>query len=278
MSLHPDQPAAMGIHYLYYPLEEMLEAQKRAGYRSVELWGGAPHVLLSPKGIGEKQELLRALRSSGLRVVCVTPENCSYPWQFAARGETLIRESRAYFLNGLRLASELECPLMAVNSGWGLVTEPRREAMKRSLEMIDWLCQQAEPLGVTLVMESLRAEESNLVNSLDATVEFLHALGRPNLKPMVDTCAMAVAGETLEDWFRAFPGEIAHMHFVDGTPYGHLAWGDGNRSLTAYLSALGTYGYTGALTQEITDGRYFADPAAADRKSMAAFAPFLKEA
>lgn len=278
MSFHAEQPAAMGIHYLYYPLGRMLSLQKAAGYRSVELWGGAPHILLTPEGIGNLEEIRREVPASGMRVVCVTPENCSYPCQFAARGQALVSASREYFRNGLRLASELECPLMAVNSGWGLADEPREEAMKRSLDMIAWLADQAGPLGVTLVMESLRPEESNLVNSLPATVEFLKTLGRANLRPMVDTCAMAVAGETLEDWFAAFPGSIAHMHFVDGTPYGHLAWGDGDRSLTGYLAVLEENGYTGALTQEITDGRYFSDPQAADRKSMAAFRPYFQEA
>ena len=278
MSFHAEQPAAMGIHYLYYPVGRMLSLQKAAGYRSVELRGGAPHILLTPEGIGNLEEIRREVPASGMRVVCVTPENCSYPCQFAARGQALVSASREYFRNGLRLASELECPLMAVNSGWGLADEPREEAMKRSLDMIAWLADQAGPLGVTLVMESLRPEESNLVNSLPATVEFLKTLGRANLRPMVDTCAMAVAGETLEDWFAAFPGSIAHMHFVDGTPYGHLAWGDGDRSLTGYLAVLEENGYTGALTQEITDGRYFSDPQAADRKSMAAFRPYFQEA
>lgn len=275
MGLSPLQPAAMGIHYMYHSLSAMLDAQKRAGYQSMELWGGTPHVLLSPWGIGDKADLVHAIHSSGLQLVCLTPENCSYPWQFAAKGATLIADTRAYFLNGLRLASELDCPLMAVNSGWGLATEPREEAMKRSLEMIDWLCQQALPLGVTLVMESLRPEESNLVNSLSETALFLHTLGRSNLKPMVDTCAMAVAGETLTDWFSAFPDQIAHLHFVDGTPYGHLAWGDGNRDLAAYVSVLEAHGYTGALTQEITDGRYFMDPFAADRQSIQRLRPFM---
>ena len=277
MSFYVEQPAAMGIHYLYYPLGRMLALQKAAGYRSIELWGGAPHVLLTPEGIGNLEEVRRAVRASGMRAVCVTPENCTYPWQFAARSPALAAASRAYFCNGLRLASELECPLMAVNSGWGLADEPREEAMKRSLDMIAWLADQAGPLGVTLVMESLRPEESNLVNSLPGTAEFLKTLGHANLRPMVDTCAMAVAGETLEDWFAAFPGAIAHMHFVDGTPYGHLAWGDGDRSLPDYLAVLEKNNYTGALTQELTDGRYFSDPQSADRKNMMAFRPYFRE-
>ena len=37
------------------------------------------------------------------------------------------------------------------------------------------------------------------------------------------------------------------------------------------------YHYEGYLGQEITDGRYFADPKEADRRNIAAFEPFFKE-
>lgn len=275
MSIIPTQPAAMGIHYMYYPLEGMLQAQKRAGYNAIELWCAAPHVLLTPEGVADRAQTVHTIKESGMKLVCVTPENCMYPWQFAARGDSLITQSRAYFLHGLELASELESPYMAVNSGWGLVGEDASEAMKRSLAMIDWLCDMAKPLGVTLVMESLRSDESNLVNSLASTKRFLDTLNRDNLKPMIDTCAMSVAGESIEDWFEVFGSDIAHMHFVDGTPYGHLAWGDGDRDLNAYLAAIEKYGYTGALTQEITDGRYYETPEAADRKSIAVLSKYM---
>lgn len=269
------QPTAMGIHYLYHSLEDMLACQHRAGYESIELWCAAPHVLLTHQGIDELPRLKAAIRSSGMTLRCLTPENCTYPWQYAAKGAALITQSRQYFLHGIQLAAELECPLMAVNSGWGLADEPRDEAMKRSLDMLLYLSQQAQPLGVTLVMESLRPEETNLVRTLAETKAFLDTLDQPNLRPMIDTCAMAVAGETLEDWFSTFHGDIAHLHFVDGTPYGHLCWGDGNRDLSASIATLNKYHYTGALTQEITDGRYYDDPAAADRQNIEALRPYV---
>lgn len=269
------QPTAMGIHYLYHSLEDMLVCQRRAGYESIELWCAAPHVLLTQQGIDELPRLKSAIRASGMALRCLTPENCTYPWQYAAKGEALIAQSRQYFLHGIQLAAELECPLMAVNSGWGLADESRDEAMKRSLDMLFYLSQQAQPLGVTLVMESLRPEETNLVRTLAEAKTFLDTLNQPNLRPMIDTCAMSVAGETLEDWFSAFHGDIAHLHFVDGTPYGHLCWGDGNRDLSASIATLNKYHYTGALTQEITDGRYYDDPAAADRQNIKALRPYI---
>ncbi len=149
------------------------------------------------------------------------------------------------------------------------------EAWKRSLDFMDWQCGEAKKLGLTLTMETLRAAESNLVNDLPSLVRYLDELGRDNIKPMIDTCAMAVAGESMEDWFAAFGREIIHMHFVDGTPHFHLAWGDGNRSLDGYMAALSSNGYRGALTQEITDWRYYSEPAKADEQSYLALRRYM---
>lgn len=71
----------------------------------------------------------------------------------------------------------------------------------------------------------------------------------------------------MEEWFQAFGDEIAHMHFVDGIPQFHLAWGDGDRPLERYMETIRANHYCGALTQEITDGRYYTNPAKADEQS-----------
>jgi protein FrlC len=274
--LTPQQPAAMGIHYHYYSLRYMLESHKRAGYQSMELFCAAPHVQLTAEGIADRAELIRTIRSSGLRVVCVTPDNCMGPWQYAAAGAESIAQSKRYFRHALQLAADLDCRQVACHSGWGLLDEPREEAWKRSLDFMAWYCGEAEKLGVTLVMESLRAAESNLVNSLPTLQQYLKELNCTAIRPMIDTCAMAVAGESMEEWFRAFDGRIAHMHFVDGTPYFHLAWGDGDRCLDEYLAVIRAHGYQGALTQEITDGRYFSDPAKADEQSYRMLRKYMK--
>jgi protein FrlC len=272
----PEQPAAMGIHYRYYSLKYMLAAQKRAGYRSIELFCAAPHVRMTAEGIAERAALIQTVRDTGLSVVCVTPDNCMGPWQYAAAGAETIRQCKRYFRHALDLAVDLDCRQVACHSGWGLLDEPPKEAWKRSLDFMAWYCEEAKKLGLTLVMESLRAAESNLVNSLPALVRYLRSLGRDNIKPMIDTCAMAVAGESMEEWFRVFGKEIAHMHFVDGTPYFHLAWGDGDRALKDYMAVIKANIYQGALTQEITDSRYYDEPAKADVQAYRALRGYMK--
>ena len=265
----------MGIHYHYYSLDYMIEAQKRAGYTAMELFCAAPHVQMTSEGIADRHELVKKLTESGQRIICVTPDNCMGPWQYAAKGKETIEQCRRYFRSALELAADLNCTKVACHSGWGLSDESVEEAWKRSVDFMSWYAQEAEKLGITLVCESLRPEETNLVNTLEKLRRYLKETDSKAIRPMIDTCAMAVAGETLEEWFKAFGNEIMHMHFVDGTPYGHLAWGDGNRRLDEYMDAIGRYGYTGALTQEITDGRYYTMPDAADLQSFRALSRYM---
>ena len=76
-------------------------------------------------------------------------------------------------------------------------------------------------------------------------------------------------------WFETLGKEIVHTHFIDGRPYAHLVWGDGLFPLERYLDVLNEFGYEGLLGQEITDGRYFDDPATADVRNVAAFEPYF---
>lgn len=273
--IRKDQVAGMGIIYHYFSLKYMLEAQKKAGYKSIELFCAAPHVQMTSEGVANIKELKAALRDSGLNVICVTPDNCMSPWQYAASGKETIEQCRRYFRHTLELAAELECPQVACHSGWGMLDESRDEAWKRSLDFMNWHADEAKKLGIRLVMESLRAAESNLVNSLPTLQKYLSDLGHDNIKPMIDTCAMSVAGEDIADWFKAFGNDISHMHFVDSNPYFHLAWGDGNRSLEHYMQVIKENGYTGYLTQELTDGRYYDDPASADAKTVETLSAYM---
>ena len=131
--------------------------------------------------------------------------------------------------------------------------------------------------GITLALESLRPEESQIVTNLEQTKRMLEEVNSPNLKPMADLCAVSVAGETLEEWFEVFGKELCHIHFVDGDPHGHLIWGDGIHHLGREIATLNQYGYERWLGQEITEGKYYADPAGADFRNMKNFERYIYE-
>ncbi|MCE4049470.1 MULTISPECIES: sugar phosphate isomerase/epimerase family protein [Bacillaceae] len=270
-----DQVAGMNIHYMRYSLDSFLDAQVAAGIQSIEFWTGVPHYYLDPTVYSDCKVLKKKLVERGLQLVCFTPENCMYQYQFAATKPEIFEKSFEYFSNGIKAAAELGCEIMQCNSGWGYLDEDREEAWKRSSEMLSRLTATAEREGVTLALESLRPEESNLVITVNDAKRMFDEINHPHMKILVDTTAMGVAGETLQDWFDVFGANIIHTHFVDGNPYGHLIWGDGHHNLGEFLATLKQYGYTGYLGQEITDSRYFTNPGEHDKRNMKAFEPYF---
>lgn len=271
------QIAGMNQHYRRFSFDYFLESQARAGYKNIELWCGAPHYHIDPESFESCKTMKKRVLDRGLKIVSVTIPSFQRPYQCAAQPGSPFKQSFKYFANGIRATAELGCSLMTLNSGWGLHTEYPGEAWKRSAEMISSLCRVAEGEGVTLVLESLRNDESNIVFDLASAKKMFDAIDNSCLKMMVDTIAMGAAGETLDDWFDTFGPDLRHMHFLDGNPYVHAIWGDGSYPLEAMLGVLCKRGYKGYLVQEIADDKYFSDPANADIRSMRVLERFFSE-
>ena len=273
--LKREQVAGMNIHYMRYSLDYFLDAQERAGFKTIELWSGIPHFFLDSVSYEDCKELKKKIKARGLEAKIFTPENCMYQYQLAASKPVCFNKSLQYFMNALKVASELECPIMQCNSGWGYLDEPREDAWQRSAEMLSRLSEAAKKEGILLAMESLRPEESNLVIRLEDAVRMMKDVNHPNLKILIDVTAMGVAGETIEQWFEAFGSDVIHTHFIDGTPYGHLVWGDGCRNLEKDLAVCQKHNYKGYFGQEITDVRYYKDPMTHDIRNMKAFEQYM---
>lgn len=92
---------------------------------------------------------------------------------------------------------------------------------------------------------------------------------------MVDTIPLAVEGENLADYFEQLQDDLIHIHFIDGNPTGHLAWGDGSLPLEDYINTLVKHQYNGALTLEFTSSQYLLDPNKALEASLKTLSPYF---
>ena len=144
----------------------------------------------------------------------------------------------------------------------------RQEAWNRAAENLYALGDVAAHYGVTLALEVLRRDESNLVYDLESLRRMLSELSHKQIGGMIDTIPMALAGESPKQYLDALGDRLVHIHFIDGAPRGHLAWGDGVLDMQQYLQELEAYGYQNYLSLEITDGRYYMDPSASVRQSI----------
>lgn len=273
--LRREQVVGMNQHYQRYSLDYFLDAQQRIGINNIELWCGAQHFWLDDQHYDDVCVLKKKLRSRGLQVVSLTCPSLRYAYQYAPFSSQASKACLGYFSKGIALAEELDCKIMTVNSGWGCIDRDREDAWKYSRDLLIALADEAERCGVILVMESLRKDESNLVCGVESAKRMWKEVNHASFKVMVDTIAMGAAGETLGQWFQVFGADLVHMHFLDGKPYTHNIWGDGNYPLEEMLMQLHYYGYNGYLVQEIADERYFNNPAGADEQNYRVLSQFF---
>ena len=257
------------IHYDLYSLDYFLDCTQKLGLKNVELLSGGKGLYFDYKGFSDPKPVRRKLEQRGLSCRVISPHNCDYQYQFAAKDEVLRERSYEFFANGMRFGAELGAKVMQANSGWGFWNEDQEEAMKRSAEMHQRLCELGDQLDVTIACETLRPQESKLAWNLEGLKKLFDMVDHRRFKVMVDITAMAVAGETVQQWFDTFGTEnIIHTHFQDCDPYGHRVWGDGNQNLNDLLKAFKDNQYEGLFSQELTVRDYYADPYHHDKRNI----------
>ena len=265
--LKKNQISVMNIQYKYFPLTMFLDDAVRNNVENIELWGAAPHFYLDDMTYQDVTAVRREIEKRNLRLVCYTPEQCVYPINIAAPHKETRRRSVKFFEDSIRVAGELGTDKVLVTSGTGYFDgSDDQEAWKWSRENLYSLGELAEHYGVTLALEVLRHDESNLVYNLPTLQKMLKELNHCAIGGMIDTIPMALAGEQPAQYLEALGDRL--VHFIDGAPRGHLAWGDGVLDMNAYLSEFDEYGYSGFLSLEITDGRYFMNPSASVEQSV----------
>ncbi|MBQ1492237.1 MAG: sugar phosphate isomerase/epimerase, partial [Blautia sp.] len=228
MGLSMGRVAAMNIQYRYYPLDRFLDDAVSCGLTHIELWGAAPFFHLEDMSYLQVKAVREKIETRGLHLVCLTPEQCIYPINLAAPTREERFRSLKFFENHLRAACELGAEKMLITSGWGYFDNSNHdEAWKWAREGIYDLAELAKVHGIKLALEVLRRDESNLVYNLPTLLQMLEELRHPNVGGMIDTIPMALAGESPADYVKALGKNLIHVHFIDGAPRGHLAWGDG---------------------------------------------------
>ncbi len=273
------QIAGMNQNYRQYSYRYFLESMNLAGYQSVELWLGAPHVWVDSGGWNQAREIARETRRAGLEIVSVTtPSGGAFQYQYAAQEPFQRKRSIAYFQNGVHMTAELGAPVMTVNSGWGYWTDREEEAFAKSVEILGAVCRAAEEDGVTIALESLTKKESLIGCRIDQVERLVRTVGSPALKVMVDLDACWYSGETAQQWFDRFGEDLVHYHFQDGDRTrpsdGHYIWGSGEFCLEKEVMCLEQNGYAGILTQEICGST---DPRADEIRNMQVLEAFLED-
>lgn len=261
VNLKRSQVAIMNIQYKFFPLTKFLDDAVKNQVQAVELWGAAPHFHPEDMTYRDIVAVRHEIERRGLKLICYTPEQCIYPINLAAPYESERRRSLKFFEDAVRVASELGTDKVLVTAGTGYFDgSDYEEAWKYGKEGLMQLGDLAEHYGIMLALEAWREDESNLINNLESLKKMMDELNHDHIGAMLDTCPMVLENKSPSDYLRVFGDKLIHVHFIDGTPRDHLAWGDGILDMEGYLKQFDLYGYKHSLSLEITDGRYLMDP------------------
>jgi protein FrlC len=218
MTLSSQQITGSNFADQHLPFERFLDDAVALGREKLELWGIAPHLHIPQLSDAEARGIRRRIASRGLEVRCLTPEQVMYPVNVASPVTWLREASIGMFHRAAVLCAELEAELLLVTPGRGHEDEPADAAWRRSVDAIGGIAAYADTLGVACVLEPLQRVESNLVNDSRTLTTMIDEIGTPNLGVVLDTVAMAVAGESVDDAFDVLGDRIRHVHLIDQSP------------------------------------------------------------
>ncbi|AXC49232.1 AP endonuclease [Paracoccus suum] len=276
--LSADQLIGANFSFQHWPFEKVARAMRGFGVTEIELWGIAPHLDLFHADAARIASVQQALADNGLSVRCLTPEQVMYPINIASGDDAYRRASIDRFRRAADICATLGARYLFLTPGRGFEDEPAERAWDRSAEALCEIANHAQAQGVRCLLEPLQRRESNIAHSAADLHRLLDMVASDSMDVVLDMVAMACAGDTVGDYVTLFGDRLAHVHVVDGTPAGHLVWGDGELPLGQYLAELAAAGYKGALSFEpFGDGTYALDPHAAWTRNMAAIAPHLTQ-
>lgn len=257
---------AMNIIYTHHSLDYMLDSFERIGIHQFELWAPCSHFDLRMPMLGDIQAFRKKVYGRGFRIVCVTPDQCAYPYNIAAADKDVRQVAIAHFNAYMDATAELGVSQMLCGAGWGDVDGDKEEAWNRSMDSLGQMIDHAEKVGIDLAFEILNEYESDLVHDLSGMERVARQFDSPRLKFCVDTVPVELEGRTLADYFESSLGRrISHIHMTDGAPLGHVPPGLGQHDMARYFKTLSDYHYDGNITIEICDTIWSNEPEKATR-------------
>ena len=137
----------------------------------------------------------------------------------------------------------------------------RKRAEDQIVRALDRIADRLKGTGVTLAIEPLHRQESNIINSVAEGVAFARRVNRPEIRVLADFFHMDEEDEPL-DTLRENRDWIVHIHLADT---GRRNPGTGSYPYGRFLGLLKEIGYAGMMSAECK----ITDPAADMRHSQA---------
>ncbi len=258
--LKEEQFAAMNLIYSRCKMDYFLDSIQRLGICNIELWTQIPYFCELDQSLCNLTNIRRRLAIRNLHLICLIPEQCSWPFNIASDDPEIRRSSVDFYRRHFEMAAALEVDKVLLTPGWYPWDKPVEEGLKYSEDSLHQLLPQAKKYGLTPVLEILQPCESNLMYNLAGTQWYADRFEAGELSFCIDTVPVRLAGEKLSDYFELLGDRLRHVHLIDGTPTGHMALGDGSHPIREYLDTMEKFSYGGFITLEFGSDIYMGSP------------------
>lgn len=231
-----------------------LEAAKAAGFDYVELATSEIAALSD----AEFEQAAARIRQAGLPVPAM---NLFLPATLKVTGSDIDRDQQmAYVRKAFARLEQIGTTIVVFGSG-GARQVPagfsKDEAMRQLVEFGRRIAPEARARGITIAVEPLRPEETNIINSAAEGLALVEAIGDPNFQLMVDFYHLASVKEDPSIVVRA-RDHLRHLHMAnpDGRVFPRAA---GEYDYAPFFAALRTIGYDRRISVEASTKDFTGD-------------------
>ena len=236
--------AAQGPFVFHGDLADNCARAAQAGFDAVEIFPRAAEDLRAPelKSLLEQHHLRLAAMGTGAGWV-VRKLSLASP-------DPSVRRAARDFINAIiDLAGGFGAPAiigsMQGKAEDGVTRERARDWLAEALEQ---LAPRAHAHGVPLLLEHLNRYETNLLNTVAETVDFLRPLRTRNVKLLCDLFHMNIEEASIPDALLAGGEWVGHVHFADSN---RRAVGYGHTDIESAARALREMNYEGYISAEV---------------------------
>lgn len=231
-----------------------LEAAKAAGFDYVELATSEIAALSD----AEFEQAAARIRQAGLPVPAM---NLFLPATLKVTGPDIDRDQQmAYVRKAFARLEQIGTTIVVFGSG-GARQVPagfsKDEALRQLVEFGRRIAPEARARGITIAVEPLRPEETNIINSAAEGLALVEAIGDPNFQLMVDFYHLASVKEDPSIVVRA-RDHLRHLHMAnpDGRVFPRAA---GEYDYAPFFAALRTIGYDRRISVEASTKDFTGD-------------------
>ncbi len=244
-----------------YALEDAIEIIADAGFDGIDIWGGRPHIYRKDFSERHLEKLRARIEDHNLTVASFMPAFYRYPHSLSSPNLNVRSDSIKYMCESMDNAVILGAPILLVVPDHSLFGQKTEDSFKRMVESVDEVARYGSQYEIKLGLEVLHSDETDMVHTTSDAMRIIDELEYNQLGIVVDTGALNLSKETINDVVTVAKDRLIQVHVNDnnGIEQQNLIPGDGTFDFPGMIQSLKAHQFGGFLSAELSKD-FGADP------------------